>query len=170
MFNFLKPDFYFHSVFEVPLSFYKDNGVKAILFDIDNTLEPYATLTPSDRTRKLFESLRADGIKIAVVSNNHEARVNEFCRELNVPYSYDSGKPSSKHIKEFIRELDATESEVIMIGDQLFTDIWAANNSGIRGMLVDRINSDESAFIKFKRALERPFIHNISRDGYGRKR
>ncbi len=168
MFDFLKPHFYFHSIHDVPISFYTENGIKAVLFDIDNTLEPYATEVPGERTLELFEKLRAEGIKIAVISNNHEPRVRAFCDGLDVSYSYDSAKPSSKRIHEAIARLGVKKEDCILVGDQLFTDIWAASNSKIRGVFVDRINNIESTFIKLKRVLEIPFVASIRKKGYGR--
>lgn len=168
MFDFLKPHYYYNSIHEVPISFYSDNNVKGVLFDIDNTLEPYATELPSEKTRTLFDDLGKNGIKVAVVSNNHEPRVKAFCEPLKVIYSFDSGKPSSQKINMLISKLNLQKDEVIIVGDQLFTDIWAANNSGIRGLFVNRINSDESFFIKFKRMIEVPFVAAIKKKGYGR--
>ena len=168
MFNFLLPDFYFHSVNEITPSFLEENGIKAILFDIDNTLEPYASALPSKQTIELFDMLSKKGIKVAIISNNHEPRVKKFCAPLGVEYSYDSGKPSSKKIKEALSKLSVTESDAVIVGDQLFTDMWAASNSGIRGVLVDRISSNEGILIKLKRILEYPLVAWIRRNGSGK--
>lgn len=167
MFDFLKPNYYYHSIHDVPMSFYKENGIKGVLFDIDNTLEPYATVLPGEKTVKLFKALSENGIKVAVISNNHEPRVKEFCEPLGVLYSFDSGKPSSKKVHSAMKKLGLKKEETVLVGDQLFTDIWACANSEIRGIFVDRINSNESFFIKLKRILEIPFVRNIKKKGYG---
>lgn len=168
MFNFLIPNYYFSSIHDVDLSFFKENGIKGILFDIDNTLEPYATAVPSDKTLNLFEKLRENGVKTYVISNNHEMRVRLFCEPIGVNFSYDSAKPSSKKINEAIDRLGLKKSEVVIVGDQLFTDIWAGNNSDILSIFVDRINNKESFFIKLKRLLEIPFVSYIKKKGYGK--
>ncbi len=168
MFDFLIPHFYFHSIHDVSIDFYKENKITCVLFDIDNTLEPYATALPSEKTKNLFLTLIDNGIKVAVISNNHEQRVKEFCKVLDVPYTFDSAKPSSKKINSIIEKLNADKRETVIIGDQLFTDIWASSNSDIRGVFVDRINSEESFFIKLKRVLEIPFVSHIKKKGYGK--
>ncbi len=168
MLDFLIPNFHFHSIHDVPIDFYLENKISCVLFDIDNTLEPYATAHPSEKTIKLFSELKNNGIKVAVISNNHEKRVKNFCASLEVPYTFDSGKPSSKKINEIIKKLSANKGETVIVGDQLFTDIWASANSDIRGIFVDRINSEESFFIKLKRGLEIPFVSFIKKRGYGR--
>ena len=168
MFDFLRPHYYFHSIHEVSVDFYKKENVKGVLFDIDNTLEPYATAVPSPQTVELIDNLRSNNIKVAIISNNHEPRVSAFCQPLNVNYSYDSGKPSSKKIDIAIEQMGLAKNDVVLVGDQLFTDIWAASNSKIKGIFVDKINSDESFFIKLKRVLEIPFVLAIKKKGYGK--
>ena len=168
MLKFLTPDYYFHSIHEVDISFFKDNGIKGVLFDIDNTLEPYATALPSKKTEELFEKLKNADIKISIISNNHFERVKTFCEPLKVGYSYDSAKPSKKKILSAISDMGLATDDVVIVGDQLFTDIWAGNNSKIKSIFVDRINDNESAFIKFKRCLEIPFVKKIKKKGEGK--
>lgn len=168
MLDFLTPTYYFKSIHELPISFYKENGIKGVLFDVDNTLEPYATRLPGEKTVALFELLKEHGIKIAVISNNHKERVSAFCEPLQVEYSYDSAKPSKKKILEAIDRLGLSCDEVVMVGDQLFTDIWGASNSNIRSIFVDRINNNEILFIRIKRFLEQPLLNRITKKGYGR--
>ena len=168
MFNFLKPTYYFHTVFDLPDSFWGEQGIKGILFDIDNTLEPYATEIPSERTLVLFEKLKEMGISTAIISNNHKERVEKFATPLNAEYYYESLKPKTENIFCAIRNMGLKNSEVVIIGDQLFTDIWAGSRAEIRSIFVDRLSDDESAFIKTKRALEIPFVNRIKKNGYGK--
>ena len=46
-------------------------------------------------------------------------------------------------------------SSTIFVGDQLFTDIWGANRTGIRSILVKPIQSREEIQIVLKRIPER---------------
>lgn len=168
MLDFLTPNYYYHSIHELDISFFTDNNIKGILFDIDNTLEPYATALPSEKTVQLFEKLKNADIKISVISNNHEERVRKFCEPLKVGYSYDSGKPSKKKILSAISDMGLTLKDVVIVGDQLFTDIWAGNNTKIKSIFVDKINDKESFFIKLKRCLEAPLVKKIRNKGEGK--
>ena len=168
MFDFLKPTYYFHTVFDIPDSFWKENNIKGILFDIDNTLEPYATEIPGERTHALFEKLKEMGILTAIISNNHKERVEKFASPLGTEYYFESLKPRTENIFSAINNMELEKSEVVIIGDQLFTDIWAGARADIRSIFVDRLSDDESAFIKMKRALEVPFVKRIKKNGYGK--
>jgi len=168
MFNFLKPTYYFHTVFDIPDTFWSEQGIKGILFDIDNTLEPYATEVPSQRTLKLFEKLSELGISTAIISNNHKERVEKFASPLNAEYYYESLKPRTGNIFSAINNMGLKKDNVVIIGDQLFTDIWAGSRAEIRSIFVDKLSDDESTFIKAKRALEVPFVKRIKKNGYGK--
>ncbi len=168
MFSFFKPTYYYRNVFELPDSFWNDNGIKGVLFDIDNTLEPYATPVPSERTLELFDKLKECGIKTAIISNNHKERVERFATPLNTEYYFESLKPKTKNIFSAISNMEIEKESVIIIGDQLFTDIWGGSRAGINSMLVDRLSDEESAFIKIKRVLEIPFVKRIKKKGYGK--
>ena len=168
MFNFLKPTYYYHTVFEIPDNFWCDNGIKGILFDIDNTLEPYATEIPSERTLELFEKLKKMGVSTAIISNNHKERVEKFATPLNTEYYYESLKPKTGNIFSAISNMGLEKADVVIIGDQLFTDIWAGYRAQIRSVFVEKLSNDESMFIKSKRLLEIPFVKKIKKNGYGK--
>ena len=168
MFNNFKPTYYFHNVFEIEDIFWQEENIKGILFDIDNTLEPYATETPGKRTKELFHKLHTLGVKPAIISNNHKPRVEKFASPLNVDFYYESLKPKTENMIKAINNMGLNKEDVVIIGDQLFTDIWGGGRCKIRSIFVDKLSDDESTFIKIKRLLEVPFIKKIKNKGYGK--
>ena len=54
------------------------------------------------------------------------------------------------------------------MGDQVFTDVWAARNAGIRAILVPPIKDKTDFFTKFKRWLERPILKRYDRKHGGK--
>jgi predicted HAD superfamily phosphohydrolase YqeG len=57
-----------------------------------------------------------------------------------------------------MQDIGTSRENTIFFGDQIFTDVWAAHNAGIRAVLVEPINDKKDPFTKFKRLLEKPFI------------
>ena len=51
--------------------------------------------------------------------------------------------------------MNVTKEQTLFVGDQIFTDIWGANNAGIYSILVDPISPKEEIQIVLKRYLER---------------
>ena len=65
-------------------------------------------------------------------------------RNLNLPFVSRSLKPLSFGITTARKRLGLKKSEVVMVGDQLMTDMLAANTAGVRSILVKPlINTDK---------------------------
>ena len=152
------PDYYFETFDKASAEFLISIGVKGILLDVDNTLEPYENPLPTEKVLEWFKSLREAGIGAAIVSNNHKERIELFNNELKLPAYYDAKKPFKKSLKKAMADLGTTPLETIFMGDQVFTDVWAARNAGIRAILVPPIKDKTNAFTRFKRFLERPIL------------
>ena len=152
------PTYMFGHYYEVTPAFLKSIGVRAVLSDIDNTLAPYEQDEPDERIVSWVRSLEENGIKLALVSNNHAPRVEKFNRELGLSAYPDSGKPKKKTLLLAMRELGVTPSETAMLGDQLLTDALAGKALGLTVLIVPPIRDKKTAFVRFKRWLERPYI------------
>ena len=98
------------------------------------------------------------GLKICVISNNDEERVKSFADSLSIEYVYKAGKPLVKGYLEGMRRMGTDTSNTLFVGDQLFTDIWGANNAKIHSILVKPIDKHEEIQIILKRRLESPLI------------
>ena len=156
----LYPGEYIESVFGYDFSEAYRNGIRAVLFDIDNTLVPHDH--PADeRSRAFLSALREKGFRLGLVSNNHEPRVKRFAQDCGgLEYVFLSHKPKPDGYLELIRRFGLNKEEALFFGDQLFTDIWGANNAGIHSILVKPIDKEtDLPRIKFKRVLEKPILY-----------
>ena len=154
----LVPDFYFDKFYCAKAEFLSELGIKGIVLDIDNTLEPYENPTPGEHVLAWFDSLAAVGIKAAFVSNNGAERVELFNKELGFPAYYKAGKPFKKNILNALSDMGVSPEEAILMGDQIFTDVWAARNAGLRAILVSPIKDRRDALTRAKRLLEKPIL------------
>ena len=160
--NFL-PDFMFETFDEVTPDFLREQNIKYLLIDIDNTLAPYEEPTPNERVVAWFKLLEENGIKSVLVSNNHKERVELFNASLGLPAFYDCKKPSPRRLRGYAESIGAVFSETSALGDQIFTDVWGAKKMGVRAILVPPIKDKKNLFFKTKRFLERPFIKKYKR-------
>ena len=156
--NYFVPDFMFAGFWDITPEFIRSLGVRAIVLDIDNTLEPYENPTPSEPLLAWFDSLADAGIKTAFVSNNNATRVECFNKSLGFPAYFKAGKPFKKNVLRALSDMGVSADEAILIGDQVFTDVWAARNAGLRAILLPPIKDKRDIFTKSKRALEKPII------------
>ncbi len=152
------PDFRFKTFDEITVEFLVENEIKGVILDIDNTLEPYEHPLPGEHVKSWLNLLKENGIGCAFVSNNGKERVELFNSELGLPYFYKAGKPFKKNIIKAMAIIGSNKDNTILMGDQVFTDVWAARNAGIKAVLVPPINDKKDLFTKFKRLLEKSIL------------
>jgi HAD superfamily phosphatase (TIGR01668 family) len=159
----LVPEYRFERFDDVTVEFLQDLGIKGVLLDIDNTLEPYEHSLPGDNVIAWFDSLYRVGIRTAFVSNNDWERVILFNRDLQIPAYAKAGKPFKRNLLRAMKDIETDREHTIFIGDQILTDVWAAHNAGIRAILVPPINDKKDLLTKFKRLLERPILRKYEK-------
>ena len=164
MFDKFKPDFTFASYSEVRPEFLSENGIKALLIDIDNTLAPYEQVEPDECLFEWFRSIHAAGVKTALVSNNNAERVEIFNKDLKVTAYPDAHKPSKKTLLTAINALGVDINDTAVMGDQLFTDAYGGKRIGMRAIIVPPIKDKKTLFFRFKRALEKPIMKMYYRE------
>ena len=135
----------------------KDHGVRLVLADLDNTLAPYEEALPSPALRAWKAELEENGITLFVVSNSRRPnRAQQFCANLDVPFISHAGKPHAAAFQQAMERCGCTAEETIMIGDQIFTDIWGGHNAGIRAVYIRPIALN-TLFRKIRYGIEAPF-------------
>ncbi|MCR4990384.1 MAG: YqeG family HAD IIIA-type phosphatase [Lachnospiraceae bacterium] len=154
MFRKLYPTRYVHSTYGIDFEALYSEGKRGIIFDIDNTLVPHG-YPADDRAIELMKKLKSIGYQVLFLSNNKEPRVKMFNDAVDCQYIYKAGKPSKNGVLKSFKMMGTDKSNTILVGDQLFTDIWCANNSGIDSILVKPIDKKEEIQIILKRIPEK---------------
>jgi len=155
MFERFYPDYKLKSIEDIDFEIFREKNIKFALLDIDNTLVAYTSPLADDRAKAFLNKLSDCGIKYAFVSNNHKGRVEKFAEEFGAFYVYDSGKPLLFGIKRAMRQLGANKKNTALIGDQVFTDVYAGNRAGLLTFMVEPIEAKETPFFGIKRKLEK---------------
>lgn len=167
MLDMFYPDHEVDSAYEINYEELYEQGMRGIIFDIDNTLVPHGA--PADeRAVALFERLRRIGFQTMLLSNNKEPRVKLFHDGVKSGYLYQAGKPGKAGYLRAMDEMHTVKENTVFVGDQLFTDVWGAKRVGITTYLVKPIHPKEEIQIVLKRYLERIvlyFYHKKKRGG-----
>ena len=159
MFSRFFPDSYCDSVYEIDFRALYAKGYRGIIFDIDNTL--VLDGAPADkRAIAFFKKLKKIGFKTLLLSNNKEGRVKSFADSVGICfYIFSANKPAKRGYLQAMELLGTGSKNTVFIGDQIFTDIWGANRTGIRSVLTDPIQKyREELQIIVKRFFEIPII------------
>ncbi len=157
MFGKLYPYYTASSTYAVDFKELYSKGFRGLIFDIDNTLVGHNA--PADeRCIAFFKELHAAGFKTMLLSNNDEARVKPFAELNETDYIFLAHKPSVKGYIEAMERMGTDADTTLFVGDQIFTDIWGANKSGIRSLMVGKVAKYEEFQIVLKRILEKPIL------------
>ena len=153
MFQKFYPTQWVDSAYEVDYEQLYENGVRGLIYDVDNTLVMHGA--PADaRAIALFRRLHELGFTTCILSNNKDPRVRPFADAVSSLYICEAHKPSRKNYARAMRMMDTDDKNTYFIGDQLFTDIYGANRAGIPTILVHPIDKKEEIQIILKRRLE----------------
>ena len=153
------------SIYEIDVDFYVSLGIKHLLVDLDNTLDSYKLYTPTQKAFDLKATLDKHGIELIIISNNRGKRVKSYAEALGVPYLASSRKPFAGKINKFISLKNIDKSKALFVGDQMLTDMGAANKTNIRAVLTDKIVKEDQWTTHFNRLFDRPMRKRYAKKG-----
>lgn len=148
------PDLVVSSVREIPLDRLEQAGIRGFLFDLDNTLMAHYGQVIEPDVLEWLAAARARGFKLAMVTNASRQRAMPVAGDLNMPCIYRARKPLRRGVRAGVQALGLRPEEVAMVGDQLFTDVWAGRRAGTYTIWVRPQNPREPITTGFKRPLE----------------
>lgn len=149
------PTIYVDKAFDISIETLKKLGVTGVLLDVDNTLTIDKGTTPDERMLSWLECLKSNGIKMMIVSNGKRKRLSTFAKTLDLPCFSMAMKPLPFKLKKAAKMVADDMESVLLIGDQIFTDILGANTTGIKSALVIPIKLEKSVSFKIRRYFER---------------
>ncbi len=157
------PQTYIESVKEITIEFLKNNNIKALILDVDNTILDFDKKIP-EGIEKWCENLKKQGIKFCILSNsNKEEKVKMVADNLKIPYFHLATKPFKRGFKKAIKLLNEKEENIAAVGDQIFTDIIGANRCRLYSILVRPIAKKDLLVTRIKRPLENMIIKTYLR-------
>ena len=165
MFNHFIPFAHAQSIYEVPVEFFVNNEVKLLLIDLDNTLDSYRLYEPTERAVKLINEIKKAGITPIIVSNNREKRVKKYADQAGVECIYSAHKPFSRRLRNFLAKKNVQATEVMLVGDQLMTDVLAARGARIRVLLTEKIVKEDQWTTHVNRLFDRPIRKHLNKKG-----
>ena len=161
-----RPHFMVEAVYDLKPDQLREHGIRAVLVDLDNTLIAWNNPDGTPEMRQWLHDLRDGGIRVIVVSNNSPKRVKRAVEKFDIDYEAWSLKPFTFGIDRALKRFHYEKNEVVMVGDQLMTDIRAAHRAGIRSILVKPLVKSDAWVTKFNRWRERRMWKKIEK-AYG---
>lgn len=155
------PRIYFNSVTEIKLDYLKENKIKGLILDVDNTLIDFDR-NLSKEVVDWCSDLKSNGIKICILSNTNKLdKVEKVAKILDLEFIYFAKKPFKKGFKQAAELLSLSANSIGVVGDQIFTDIIGANRSKMFPILVKPIDERDLFVTRIKRPIENLIIRSF---------
>ncbi len=130
-------------------------GIKAVFSDLDNTLLAWNKFETAKKMDELNKRLNKANIKLVVISNNNSRRVGKVLDPYHIAFVAKSKKPLPFAITKKRKEMGLNKDQVMMVGDQLITDIQAGNLADVETVLVEPLIKTDKWNTRINRFLEK---------------
>ena len=157
----LTPDYYYDSVHEIPYEEFWKEGLRGLIFDIDNTLTAFDQKLPSEEIVDLINRLQRMGYKLCLVTNNTNRRLTSFNEHMQLPGIANALKPLTRGLCQAMEKMSTQPYQTAIIGDQLLSDIWGGRNARITTIMVRPLTERDFLFVRAKRLIERLMLRKF---------
>ena len=163
--NYFLPSDYAKSIYEIELEKLHEKGIKGIITDLDNTLIEWDRPNATPQLTDWFKEVEEKGFRVTIISNNDQERVQTFAEPLSLPFIYNARKPLTKSFKRAMTDMNLKPSEIVVIGDQIVTDVFGGNRLGLFTILVQPVANSDGFWTRFNRKIERYLLKKMRKKG-----
>lgn len=164
--NLFCPHYRCPTISQIPVSWLQQEAVETIILDVDNTLLPWDENIPSDENIAWVEKVKKAGISIILASNNGGQRLDYIAHSLKLPYVAWAIKPFSVGFKRAMKKLKLKANDhILVIGDQIMTDVLGAKKLGLRVLWVESLSRKEFMATQVTRKFEKVLINKMIERG-----
>lgn len=156
-----KPNWVLEAIYDITPEQLQQHNIKAVLTDLDNTLIAWNNPDGTPELKQWIKEMKEAGVPVIVVSNNKASRVARAVEHLGLEYVSRAMKPFTKGFKEVERRFELPKESLVMVGDQLMTDIRGSNRAGIRSILVKPIVESDAWNTKINRWREKRVMKEL---------
>jgi HAD superfamily phosphatase (TIGR01668 family) len=158
------PTSYAPSVGAIDIDALLANGFSGVIIDLDNTLVGYRQLAPGDADASWIMAAGERGLRVVMVTNNATPWAAGIAKTLGIPCIPNARKPLPAGFRRALELLALPRQSVIVVGDQLFTDILGAKLFGLAAILVEPLVRHDPLNTRWLRLLERWLLRGLPRN------
>lgn len=156
----IKPWMRFNHVQDVPFELIAGQGVKGVLFDLENTLIPPGGPF-DDESRAVLERVRGVGLRMGVITNCSASWARRALEDERIAYIAPAHKPSKDAFTAGCKAIGLRPHQCVFIGDQVITDVFGAQRAGLRAILLEPRWETEALSSRFQRLVSRALLKAV---------
>ena len=145
--NWLKPNWETNfGIQNISINYLHSLQIKALILDVDGTLIPRNEIEIHHSVKDWVKEAR-EHLTLHLLSNNpSKRRIEKISKELKIDFTCRASKPRRGAILKVIDGFNCNKSHIAIIGDRIFTDVFAGNRIGLYTILVKPLKADGTAF------------------------
>lgn len=146
---------------DIDIKLLKHFKIESIFLDVDNTIAAHGSQEPFEGTIEWTHKIREQNINIVIISNNFKKRVAPLAKKFDLPFIYLAFKPLPFGFYRAKRLIKSSRANIMVIGDQIFTDVLGANLFHMNSILLSPRTERETLSIFVRRKLEKRIREKI---------
>jgi hypothetical protein len=154
MLKYFTPTWMVESIYSITPEQLEQNDIHAVITDLDNTLIAWNNMEATEQSIRWIERMKDAGIPVVILSNNSDERIKKVADILGLDYVGFSLKPSRRGFRKAHEKISLPKEKIVMVGDQIMTDVLGANRFGIRTILVKPLLQSDAWNTRFNRFIE----------------
>ena len=115
----------------------EESSIQGIILDVDETLRKNMQMIP--KCNQEWIDIVKKHLKIIVVSNGSDTKVGQFFEERNIDYITMAFKPLKSGFKKACKKMEVNPENVLVVGDDLFDDIYGGKRMKMKTALVQDV-------------------------------
>lgn len=119
----------------------EEYGIEGIILDVDETLRKEMRELPQIN-KEWIEALNGQ-IKIIIVSNGKDKKIEQYFREKGINYIGFAHKPLKRNFMKACENMNVSPDKVMVVGDSLFDDIYGGKRNKMKTALVKDVEENE---------------------------
>lgn len=152
--NVFKPDLIVNSLSSINLQSYWETGKRGIILDLDNTITSWNEMELSEIAQSFLNEALSLNYKVFLLTNARHKRTRDIANKYALSYLAPALKPCKVAFLKALQSMNLQAEQVIVIGDQIFTDILGGNRVGCFTILVPPLSKREFWGTKMLRVFE----------------
>ena len=156
----------YRRIYDITPELIKDNGIKGLLVDMDNTLLPWHETNLSQKSIAWLNAMKDNHINICIITNSGIERTGTVMKDTGYDFIYTAFKPFPFSFIKGRKKLNVSKKELCIVGDQMMTDALGANIYGCGWIIVNPMSPKEQKATSINRFFERIFFRRDVKDTY----
>ena len=153
-----RPNIKLDKITDISVELLNKYNISSLILDVDNTLSTHHGQVLTDGLEDWLELMRQNNIKLTILSNSTNKRLDPFAKKIGLDYISLGLKPLPFGYWRALKALGSKLKNTAIVGDQIFTDTLGGNIVGLNTILLTPIKPETSLRFRMKRRVEKFLI------------